>query len=156
MKPSVLLFIFIGLISFNACSIGQNNAKEAGNAKAGIDPAIEKAIKDFVKGGDEQNIALLETVLHPAFRVTVNQFMGSDDVTVLDRATYIALIQDKKMGGLERSFDLISFKTFGHTASAEMHMESDELIFNNFLSLIQDKTGKWWVLADAAVAQPKK
>ena len=46
---------------------------------------IKQAITDFVKGGDNSDIKLLDKVLHKDFRVTNNGFMGTSGVTIIDK-----------------------------------------------------------------------
>ncbi len=121
-----------------------------------IDPAILTAIEGFIKGGDTRNVALLESVMHTEFRTTVNQFMGGDGVTVLGRDLYLGMIREGKFGGIPRTFQIVDSQSLGHTAHVQVHMESDELIFDNFINLVQDKAGKWQLLSDAATAKPKK
>jgi Putative lumazine-binding len=121
-----------------------------------LDAAIEQAITGFITGGDTRNVPLLESVMHPDFRTTVNQFMGGEGVTILDRATYLGMISQGKFGGIPRTLQVVHFTSFGHTALVQVHMESTELAFDNFLLVVQDKGGKWQILNDAAVAKPKK
>lgn len=153
MKQS-MLYSFCLLICL-ACNSNKATSQSHTKNEIKMETSIEKAIEDFVKGGDTQDVAQLETVLHPEFRTSVNQFKGADGVTVLNRDAYLGMIRDKKLGGTPRSFEVRYFKNYGHTASAELHMESSVLVFDNFLSLVQDKSGKWWVIADAATAKPK-
>jgi hypothetical protein len=121
-----------------------------------LDPAVQKAIETFVKGGDAQDVKMLESVLHPDYRVTINQFMGGDGVTIMKREDYLGMIAAKKMGGKPRTMEVKNFQTVNHTAQVHVGMESSELIFNSFITLVQDKSGKWSIINDAVVAQPKK
>ncbi|PJJ09700.1 hypothetical protein CLU83_3069 [Flavobacterium sp. 1] len=46
---------------------------------------IERVITNFVKGGDNSDLVLLDKVLHNDFRVTNNGFMGSSGITIIDK-----------------------------------------------------------------------
>ncbi|WP_373548525.1 nuclear transport factor 2 family protein [Haliscomenobacter sp.] len=120
-----------------------------------LDSAIAEAVEAFIKAGDRQDITLLESVLHPEYRSTINQFMGQENVTVIPREVYLKLVQDGKIGGSPRSYQIVHAASLGHTAQVQVHMESAQLVFNNFLSLVQDTKGKWWLINDAATAKPK-
>jgi Putative lumazine-binding len=157
MKNFLFLMTLIGLTAQTACSQQPQKAESepAKTATATIDPAVEQVVKTFVRGGDTRDVALLESVLHPEHRVTINQFMGGDGVTALNREVYLGMIREGKIGGQPRTFSITGFQTLGHTAQAQVHMESAQLSFDNFLSFVQDKTGKWWLINDAATAKPK-
>ncbi len=55
---------------------------------------IRQAITDFVKGGDQSNIEILDKVLHKDFRVTNNGFMGTKGVTIIDKQKYLSNIRE--------------------------------------------------------------
>lgn len=63
---------------------------------------ITQAITDFVEGGDNSDIELLNKVLHNDFRVTNNGFMGTSGVTIIDKHKYLSNIKDGIFGGLPR------------------------------------------------------
>lgn len=54
---------------------------------------IRQAIIDFVKGGDNSDVELLDNVLHKEFRVTNNGFMGTSGITIIDKNDYINKIK---------------------------------------------------------------
>ena len=61
---------------------------------------IKKAIADFVKGGDNSDVGLLDNVLHKDFRVTNNGFMGISGITIIDKNDYLNKIKSGVFGGL--------------------------------------------------------
>jgi Putative lumazine-binding len=132
-----------------------NSTNMTSTVNSKMDPGIEIALNAFIKGGDEVDIAKLESVLHPDYRSTINQFMGQEGVTILNRGTYLSMTRDGKIGGSPRTYQVVQYQSLGHTAHIQVHMESAKLIFDNFLSFVQDKAGKWWLINDAATAKPK-
>jgi hypothetical protein len=157
MKKLMYVAALLGL-SFNfACSQKKaDSATSVTPATAMINPEVQNAIEIFVKGGDTQDVAMLEGVLHPDYRITINQFMGGEGVTIMKREDYLGMIAAKKLGGKPRSIEVKNFQIANHTAQVYIGMESAELIFNSFITLVQDKSGKWSIINDAVVAQPKK
>jgi Putative lumazine-binding len=154
MKKVIYFIALLGLSLNFAC--GQKNANtESVTTKTSIDPAIEQTVIAFVKGGDLQDVSMLEGVLHADYRVTINQFMGGEGVTVMKREDYLGMIRDKKMGDKARSYDIKNLQIVNHTAQLQLHMESSELIFDSFVTLVQNKAQKWSILSDAVVAKPK-
>ncbi len=59
---------------------------------------IEKAMLDFIKGGDHRDVTLLDQVLHKDFRVTNNGFMGKPGVVVIDKQQYLKNIETGVFG----------------------------------------------------------
>lgn len=64
---------------------------------------IKQAITDFVKGGDNSDIQLLDKVLHKDFRVTNKGFMGAAVITIIDKKEYITKIKSGVFGGLPKT-----------------------------------------------------
>ena len=64
---------------------------------------IKQVIIDFVKGGDNSDLELLDKVLHKDFRVTNNGFMETLGVTIIDKKEYLNKIKSGVFGGLPNS-----------------------------------------------------
>lgn len=69
---------------------------------------INKTINDFVKGGDNSDVELLDKVLHRDFRVTNNGFMGTSGITIIDKQKYLTNIKNGTFGGLPRKMTVES------------------------------------------------
>jgi hypothetical protein len=152
----ILLFCTGSMVCFAQKSQTKTKSKAmTSTVNPKIDPGIEIALSSFIKGGDERDTAKLESILHADYRSTINQFMGQEGVSIINREVYLSLTRDGKIGGLPRTYQVVQYQSLGHTAHVQVHMESAQLIFDNFLSFVQDKTGKWWLINDAATAKPK-
>ena len=117
---------------------------------------IEQAITDFVKGGDNRDVALLANVLHDEFRVASNGFMGTRGVTMIDKQQYLANIRDGIFGGLPRNMNIESVDESGTIALVKLRLESSENQFVSYNSLVLDVDNEWKLMYNLAVVEPKK
>jgi Putative lumazine-binding len=116
---------------------------------------IKQAILNFVQGGDNSDVALLNDVLHKDFRVTNNGFMGTPGVTVIDKQQYLANIKSGIFGGLPRQLSVEHIDENGTIAMVKIRLESTENVFVSYNSLVLDTDGKWKLINNLAVVQPK-
>lgn len=117
--------------------------------------AAKAAVTEFITAADVQDVTRLKAVLNPVFRASVNQFMGSAGVTIIDRETYLAMVGDKKLGGTPRTVAFKSVEVVGHTAFVRANLDSDALHFEAMLTLAQDKLGDWTITSDTPFTSPK-
>ncbi len=117
---------------------------------------IELAITNFVRGGDNSDIDLLENVLHSSFRVTSNGFMGTSGVTIIDKEQYIANIREGIFGGLPREMKIESIDDFETIAHVKLSLESAENYFISYNSLVLDTDNQWKLISNLAVVKSKK
>jgi len=108
---------------------------------------IEKVVKQFVKGGDQNNVTILKDVLHDYHRVTLND-LKSNQVKVLDRATYLTLIENKTFGGDQRAINFETVDVFDDaTATVKAKLVGSKATFYNYLSLVK-VDGDWKIVQD--------
>jgi hypothetical protein len=117
---------------------------------------IEQAITNFVKGGDNSDVELLDKVLHPDFRVTNNGFMGTPGVAIIDKQKYLANIREGIFGGLPRKMEIESIDESETIATVKIRLESAENFFVSYNSLVLDTDNEWKVINNLAVVQSKK
>ena len=116
---------------------------------------IKKAIIDFVEGGDNSDIELLDKVLHKDFRVTNNGFMGSSGITVIDKKEYLNKIKNGIFGGLPRKMQIMEVDQSGIIASVKLWIESSENEFISYNSLVLDTDNEWRIINNLAVVKAK-
>ena len=116
---------------------------------------IELAITNFVKGGDNSDLDLLKSVLHPDFRVTNNGFMGSSGITVIDKEKYLSNIEEGIFGGLPRKMKIESIDYFKTIAHVKLTLESSENNFISYNSLVLDTDNQWKLINNLAIVEPK-
>jgi hypothetical protein len=117
---------------------------------------IEEAITNFVKGGDNSDVALLDKVLHKDFRVSNNGFMGSSGVTIIDKQKYLSNIREGIFGGLPRKMMIESIDDSGTIAIVKLRLESSENYFVSYNSLVLDTDNEWKLIHNLAVVEAKK
>lgn len=116
---------------------------------------IKKAIVDFVKGGDNSNVELLNKVLHKDFRVTNNGFMGTTGVTIIDKKEYLNNIKTGVFGGLPREMKILGLDHSDKIASVKLKIESSENDFISYNSLVLDVDNEWKLINNLAVVNAK-
>lgn len=117
---------------------------------------IKQAIIDFVKGGDNSDVGLLDSVLHKDFQVTNNGFMGTSGITIIDKKEYLNKIKSGVFGGLPRKMKIEKLDQSGIIASVKLRIESSENDFISYNSLVLDTDNKWKIINNLAVVKAKK
>ena len=117
---------------------------------------IKQVIIDFVKGGDNSNIELLDKVLHKDFRVANNGFMGTSGITIIDKKEYLNKIKSGVFGGLPRKMEIEKINQSGIIASVKLRIESAENYFISYNSLVLDTDNEWKIIDNLAVVTSKK
>jgi len=131
---SIFFAVFTLLITGQA--FAQNDAK-----------AIKKAIQTFHEGGANNDIRQLEPVLSEHFRVVFHDTV-KPAVQVLDRATYLQLIDTKVFGGQPRDLVIESLDIHdGVNATAYVHQKGQENTLHTYLSLVKSN-GTWKIVQD--------
>jgi len=116
---------------------------------------ITQAITNFVTGGDNSDIPLLDKVLHKDFRVTNNGFMGTPGITIIDKQKYLSNIKNGVFGGLPRKMIIESIDDNETIAMVKLRLESSENYFVSFNSLVLDIDNEWKIVNNLAVVAPK-
>ena len=116
---------------------------------------IKKAIVDFVKGGDNSDVELLNKVLHKDFRVTNNGFMGTTGVTIIDKKEYLSNIETGVFGGLPREMEILELDHSDKIASVKLKIESSKNDFISYNSLVLDVDNEWKLINNLAVVNAK-
>ena len=117
---------------------------------------IKQAITNFVKGGDNSDIDMLDKVLHNEFRITNNGFMGTKGVTIIDKQKYLANIKEGIFGGLPRIMTIESIDENETIATVKLRLESTENHFISYNSLVLDIDNQWKIINNLAVVEAKK
>ncbi len=143
MKHSILILILTAFVSYN--SMAQNSIMEE---------EVKSALSGYLSAGDTNDSNTLLQYLHDAFRVVL--YDGSKDTaSVLDRATYVTFIKEKKFGGYIRTVSYQSVHFIGeHMATIQVILTSpDKPTLKNFYSLVK-VGGTWLVIQDFVTLIP--
>ncbi|NJK83354.1 MAG: hypothetical protein HC912_05575 [Saprospiraceae bacterium] len=64
---------------------------------------VQLSVQSFVKAADERNTKRLDEVMHDECRVVLNRQFGSKELSIINKALYLQLIQEEKLGGDQRA-----------------------------------------------------
>ena len=117
---------------------------------------LEKAMLEFIRGGDHSDVKLLDHVLHKDFRVTNNGFMGKPGVAVIDKQEYLKNIETGIFGGLPRKVVIDSIDLAGTIGMVKVYLESIENNFVSYNSFVLDADNEWRLINNLAVVIAKK
>jgi Domain of unknown function (DUF4440) len=146
-KISVASLIFVGVSAF-----AQNASSLAPLVKETTAASAAQLIHHFARASDRRDVGQLEALLHPSFRVVFNVKPGAAP-TVLDKAQYLQLARDGKIGGLDRSVTVASVNLADGFATGTSRMAHEKASFHSLFSLIQSD-GQWLLLQEAVLMSP--
>lgn len=116
---------------------------------------IHRAAADFVRGGDERNVELLDRVLHPEFHVSSQRFMGKPGVVRIDKQQYLANIREGIFGGVPRKMTIESTDESEAIAMVKLRLESAGNHFVSYNSFVLDTDGEWKLIHNLAIVESK-
>jgi hypothetical protein len=129
-------------------------AAGAGPSAEARAPSAQEAALAFVAAGDRQDIAGLDQVLHPSFRVLFVT-AGKTGETELSRAQYLQLVRDKKLGGDTRTVEVVSAETVDRVSFLRLRIRGKQSSFETLETWVE--VGERWLLAsDHVVFSPEK
>ncbi len=126
---------------------GLGAAQSANGAPQARQAAATQVIEAFARAADRRDVPALEQVLHPSFRVMFT-LDATKPPTQLDRAQFLGMVRDGKIGGADRQVVVSGFATTDHFASASARMQHKEASFEGVYALVE-QDGRWWLLQEA-------
>jgi hypothetical protein len=135
------------------CSLGCR-AQSPENSENPYSETVRTVVREFVAAGDSRDAGQLKDILHPHYRVAVNQFVSDPGVTIIDRKAYLNMIRSGKLGGTPRELDIISTEVTGHTAYVRAVATSASLRFDTLYTLMRDLDGRWWLVSETPYVTP--
>jgi hypothetical protein len=142
----------VSLALASACAFAQTATPLTPLAKDTTAASATQLIHHFARASDRRDTPALEALLHPSFRVVFNVKPGAAP-TVLDRAQYLQLARDGKIGGLDRSVTVANVSLADGFATGTSRMVHEKSIFQSVFSLIQSD-GQWLLLQEAVLMSP--
>ena len=110
--------------------------------------AITKVINEFSIAGDQNDVSSLSVLLNEHYRITMNQLFGSTEISVMNKTTYLEMIDQKKFGGDKRAIEIISIEVLGNNAFAHVHLKGVKANFNSVFGLVKTADKKWQLISD--------
>jgi len=135
--------LFLLMSVFFATTVGLDHAEKDTNTTA-----VVKAVEQFAKSADQRDVKQMDAIMHSNFRAIVNRLFGSEEVSIMDKALYLDLMKQGKIGGDERNVTIESIHFEGKNALVKATFEGKELMFYTFIQLVQETTGDWKVISD--------
>lgn len=115
---------------------------------------IQAAITQWAQAADLQNADAAGAFLDEKYSIVMNRLFGSKDVTTMDKATYLQMLRDKKLGGDPRVLKFKRITVVGTIASVQLEMTGKKLKFDSFIQLAQDAEGNWKLVSDVPYVRP--
>ena len=110
--------------------------------------AIKQVVTNFVAHVDARQSDQAAVLLHQDFRVVANQLMGSTEVSLLNKATYLELLEAGKIGGDQRRVTFRAVDISGNNAQVKATLKGQKLQFDTYFTLVKDATGQWLLVQD--------
>lgn len=140
--PRLAIALAVGMLA-----PGLGAAQGTNAAPRALQAAATQVIEAFARAADRRDVAALEQVLHPSFRVlfTVDTTKAP---TQLDRAQFLGMVRDGKIGGADRQVLVSGFAATDRFASASARMQRKDASFEGVYALVE-QDGRWWLLQEA-------
>ncbi|MBT1687512.1 nuclear transport factor 2 family protein [Dawidia soli] len=124
------------------------------NTQEQIIEAVKNAVRDFLEGGDTNDAALLEKVIHTDYQNVQDGFFGEPGIFTFSKEEYKHLVETKRFGGSPRTVDFASLEVLGNLAVARVHLESAVLRFTSYIVAVRDG-GRWLIRNNFPSIVPK-
>ena len=108
-------------------------------------------IEGYAQGADTHNAEKLDSAFHDLFRVVA---MTPEGVRNLDKAAYLSLIRDEKIGGTSRELDIEWIVADGNTARAEVKLAGPTTVFHDDLSFVREND-TWQIVNNVTHVQAR-
>jgi hypothetical protein len=120
---------------------------QAQNAKQ----QIRSSVAAFVSGGDAQDVAAIDAVLHESYRIVWHDGTAASPL-IVDKASYLDKIRSKEWGGDQRRVAIDEIVMTGEAnATVKATLSSDKADFHTQLALINSE-GTWKIVQDLVTA----
>ncbi len=112
--------------------------------------AIHQVIKHYQSATFTRDIKTLDKAFHDDFRVVA---LTADGPKVLDKVTYMGLLEAGKIGGVERELEVKHIEIQDKTAHAHIILSSQKAVFNDQLQLVFMDKG-WQIVNNLTQVTP--
>jgi Putative lumazine-binding len=134
-------------IALGILAPGLGAAQGASAAPHARHAAATQVIEAFARAADRRDVAGLEQVLHPSFRVMFT-LDAAKPPTQLDRAQFLGMVREGKIGGADRQVVVSGLASTERFASASARMQHRDASFEGVYVLVE-QDGRWWLLQEA-------
>lgn len=118
------------------------------NFNATHEQQIREVVTNFAAYGDQQNADAMDALLDPGYRAVLNRLFGSKEVNFLDKATYLQMLRDKKLGGDQRQVTIHSVDITNNNAVVKAEFIGQKMTLITFMLLTKTEAGEWKIVVD--------
>ena len=124
-------------------------AAPAGAAQLEDEREIRTLIQQWVDAADKQDAGLVERILHADTTQFMPNTKAPGGVITISRDQYVAGIRAKKIGGSPRQTQIhsIELDSRGRNAVAKLEIESETMIFYQFVGLSKLAAKEWKIVS---------
>ncbi len=112
--------------------------------------AITALLEQYNRGTETRNVDLFDGILHPEAR----QFVAGPQFMMIDTPTFLQLLGDGTIGGVEREVVTHGVEIDGLLATAHVTFEGEAAVFDNYVSLLK-LDGAWQIVSIAIEMTPR-
>lgn len=124
------------------------------NSEKDMKKEITEVIETFIIAGEKRDIPAFDTILHPDFRVIVNQYPTPEKTSIIPGAGYIALMTQEKIGGKKYDTEFLNINVAKHSATAIVLLKNKESSMQVTFLLIKNNEDQWQIISDLAIQNP--
>ena len=140
----VVSTLVLGVVIFTTTYAQKNNRE--------MEMEVKQTVLAFDGATATRDIATLQKVLHPDYRVLANRFRGTPGTTVIMRDTYLSLMENGKVGGRVYEPEFRQINVTGHTAMVDLLLKTKGVAsMHKYLFLVQNDKNEWQVISDLPV-----
>ncbi|MBP2619597.1 nuclear transport factor 2 family protein [Chryseobacterium jejuense] len=115
---------------------------------------IKQTIEQFIKGGDNNDPAFLEEILHENYQNIQDGFFDKPGIFIIPKQEYISFVRNKIFGGKPRHITFHSLEQKNNIAYAQVSLESSALRFSSLITCVKEN-GKWQVITNVPSIETK-
>lgn len=109
---------------------------------------VETLIRAFVNAGDQQDQTAVASLLDENYRTIMNKLFGSEETSLMDKATYLSLLESGKIGGDTREVKIKSIDIVQDNAYVKAELIGKKLKFTSFFLLVKTRSNEWKLISD--------
>ncbi|MEO1480614.1 MAG: DUF4440 domain-containing protein [Myxococcota bacterium] len=135
------------LATMTAVLLTMGISVEAGKSKP------EAVVKAFAKAADSRDLAALEAILHPDYRVAF-LVAGTESPSMMGRDDYLGLAKAGKIGGDRRTVKILAVERQGNLAFIRTRLVGEKATFESMQTTVKTAEG-WKLLGESVLFSPK-
>jgi len=117
-----------------------------------IDEEVMMLLNNYALATELNDEVLLDSAFHKNFRVVA---MTAEGLRVIEKASYLSLIKDKKIGGHKRELKIGAVIEGDNIMQVSLTLSGKEAVFYDHLAIIKEDGG-WQILHNSTHVKSRK